>query len=238
MRPGWRQSGGAARRVRRPPGHGEAGRAAGRDHRAGRDPAGHRRGRSRRGRLLRQRMPRAVFLGERRGEELAAIYASLDVLVRRGPYKTFGQTLQEAAASGLPVVAPAAGGPLDLVADGVTGPLVPPWTRARSPRRWRGWPPTGGARGVRRGRAAPGPWPQLARADQELAGHYAAVLGSGSPPRSPYEDRPAGQLRRAAFRRAADLAGRARRGLPGRRARAGARRPGRAGRRRPPRRAG
>ncbi|HTX27569.1 MAG TPA: glycosyltransferase family 1 protein [Streptosporangiaceae bacterium] len=75
---------------------------------------------------LRQHVPGALFLGERRGEELAAIYASLDVFVHSGPYETFGQTLQEAAASGLPVVAPAAGGPLDLVDEGVTGYLVPP----------------------------------------------------------------------------------------------------------------
>jgi phosphatidylinositol alpha 1,6-mannosyltransferase len=75
---------------------------------------------------LREAIPNAVFLGERHGEDLARIYASMDVFVHSGPFETFGQTIQEAAASGLPVVAPAAGGPLDLVADGVSGYLVPP----------------------------------------------------------------------------------------------------------------
>jgi phosphatidylinositol alpha 1,6-mannosyltransferase len=79
---------------------------------------------------LRERMPTAVFLGEQRGEELAQTYASLDVFVHSGPYETFGQTLQEAAASGVPVVAPAAGGPLDLIDDGVTGHLVAPGSAA------------------------------------------------------------------------------------------------------------
>jgi phosphatidylinositol alpha 1,6-mannosyltransferase len=75
---------------------------------------------------IRRTVPGAVFLGQRCGENLAHIYASLDVFVHSGPHDTFGHTLQEAAASGLPVVAPAAGGPLDLVRDGVTGFLVPP----------------------------------------------------------------------------------------------------------------
>ncbi|HZN73823.1 MAG TPA: glycosyltransferase family 1 protein [Micromonosporaceae bacterium] len=77
-------------------------------------------------RSLAQALPGALFLGERHGEQLARLYASLDVFVHTGPYETFGQTVQEALASGVPVVAPAAGGPLDLVTPGRTGFLVTP----------------------------------------------------------------------------------------------------------------
>jgi phosphatidylinositol alpha 1,6-mannosyltransferase len=76
--------------------------------------------------LARRAVPGALVLGPQHGEQLATVYASLDVFVHAGPYETFGNTLQEAAASGLPVVAPAAGGPLDLVQNGVTGFLVAP----------------------------------------------------------------------------------------------------------------
>ncbi|GHJ38984.1 glycosyltransferase family 1 protein [Streptomyces sp. TS71-3] len=75
---------------------------------------------------LRKQMPGAVFLGRRTGSDLARVFASLDVFVHTGPFETFCQTVQEAMASRLPVVAPAAGGPLDLVDHGRTGLLVPP----------------------------------------------------------------------------------------------------------------
>ena len=67
-----------------------------------------------------------VFLGARHGDDLARAYACLDVFVHTGTAETFGQTIQEAGATALPVVVPRAGGPLDLVDDGVNGYLFDP----------------------------------------------------------------------------------------------------------------
>ena len=74
---------------------------------------------------LEKLMPTAVFTGALDGGALAAAYASMDVFVHPGEHETFCQAVQEAMASGLPVIAPDAGGPRDLVAPYRTGLLLP-----------------------------------------------------------------------------------------------------------------
>ncbi len=73
---------------------------------------------------LRERVGKhATFLGWLHGEELARAYASADIFFFPSATDTFGQVILEAQASGLPVLAVAAGGPLELIEDRLTGLL-------------------------------------------------------------------------------------------------------------------
>jgi len=69
---------------------------------------------------------RASLLGWLHGEELARAYASADVFLFASQTDTFGQVILEAQASGLAVVAVAAGGPRTLIEDRATGVLCEP----------------------------------------------------------------------------------------------------------------
>jgi len=75
---------------------------------------------------LRAVLPGAHFVGFKSGVELAELVASLDVFVHTGIHETFCQAVQEALCAGVPVVAPRAGGPVDLVDHGVNGLLWDP----------------------------------------------------------------------------------------------------------------
>lgn len=122
-------------------------------------------------------MPHAIFTGELRGTDLATAYASLDVFVHAGEHETFCQAIQEAMASGLPVIGPDAGGPRDLVAPLTSGYLLQPATFAdrlpevidvlRDPVQRH----TMGRAGLAAVRLRT--WPAIC---EELLGHYRAVI--------------------------------------------------------------
>jgi len=132
-------------------------------------------------RSLQRALPGADFLGWLDGDALADAYAALDLFVHTGTEETFGQTLQEAMASGVAVVAPAGGGPLDLVAPGLNGLLysaeddsalraaVAALAGDPDQRRWMG---TAARVGVERRT-----WQLLG---DELIGHYRSVIAQRS----------------------------------------------------------
>ncbi len=67
-----------------------------------------------------------TFTGFLDGHDLSIAYASSDVFVFPSDTETFGQVVQEAMASGLPVIAARAGGVIDLVRDEETGIFFTP----------------------------------------------------------------------------------------------------------------
>jgi glycosyltransferase involved in cell wall biosynthesis len=67
-----------------------------------------------------------VFTGYLRGDDLAAAYAAADLFTFPSANETFGNVVLEAMASGLPVIAPHAGGPVDLITQGINGFLCAP----------------------------------------------------------------------------------------------------------------
>ena len=72
---------------------------------------------------LRQRYPGAVFRGPRFGEDLAAHFACADVFVFPSLTDTFGLVILEAMATGAPVAAFPAPGPVDIIPDSGAGML-------------------------------------------------------------------------------------------------------------------
>jgi glycosyltransferase involved in cell wall biosynthesis/predicted metal-dependent phosphoesterase TrpH len=76
---------------------------------------------------LRERLgEKATFLGWLYGEDLPRAYASADLFLFCSGTDTYGQVILEAAASGLPVIAVAEGGPSTLIENRHTGLLCRP----------------------------------------------------------------------------------------------------------------
>ncbi len=65
-----------------------------------------------------------VLTGARR--DVAACLDAMDVAIHASNREPFGRVLLEAMATGRPVIAPREGGPVEIVADGESGLLVPP----------------------------------------------------------------------------------------------------------------
>lgn len=75
---------------------------------------------------LEESCPEAIFAGVRKGEDLAAHYASGDVFLFPSLTETFGNVVPEALASGLAVLSYAKAAAKELITSGQNGVLVPP----------------------------------------------------------------------------------------------------------------
>lgn len=67
---------------------------------------------------LQRRYPHVLFTGMKTGEDLARAYAQADVFVFPSRTDTFGNTILEALASGVPVAAYPVMGPIDIIEQG------------------------------------------------------------------------------------------------------------------------
>lgn len=75
---------------------------------------------------LAEAIPDVHFTGFLMGETKANVLASCDLFCSPSPYETFGLTVVEAMASGVPVVTVKSGAVAEYLIDGVNGYLVPP----------------------------------------------------------------------------------------------------------------
>lgn len=64
------------------------------------------------------------FLGER--DDIFRVLAGVDILLVPSTEEPFGRTVIEAMAMGVPVIATDAGGPAEIIRDGVDGLVLPP----------------------------------------------------------------------------------------------------------------
>ncbi len=70
---------------------------------------------------LEKNLTQATFTGVLRDEKLAEAYANMDIFLFPSRTDTYGNVIQEAAASGVPAIVTSEGGPKNLVAQDVTG---------------------------------------------------------------------------------------------------------------------
>ncbi|WP_054157418.1 glycosyltransferase family 1 protein [Rhizobium sp. AAP43] len=73
---------------------------------------------------LQARYPHILFTGVKHGEDLANTYAQADVFVFPSKTDTFGNTILEALASGVPVAAYPVTGPIDIIPAGSTAGVL------------------------------------------------------------------------------------------------------------------